>query len=116
MRVASVPVTILASLLLATGAGLAFAQGGGGGGNTAATPGSQFQPGATMNKRGTGTSTTGTTGSGLNRAPCGGVGSGNNTALGQTPRITTDTNPTTGTNQTGSSLNSRNSVGAGSGC
>jgi hypothetical protein len=143
MRVASVPVTIVASLLLATRAGLVFAQGGGGGGaggggaggaggaasgaaggstggagmssgstggtNSATTPGSQGQPGATMNNNSSATSNPGTTGSGLNnglnRAPCGstasgGVGSGNNTALGQTPRISTDTNPTTGTNQT----------------
>jgi hypothetical protein len=105
-----------------------------GGTNGATTPGSQGQPGSTMNNSssgtmnngGTGTSTTGSgLNNGLNRAPCGsaatgGVGnsgmSGNSTGLGQTPRITTDTNPTAGTNQTSPSLNSGVGSGAGSGC
>jgi hypothetical protein len=96
--------------------------------NGAPTPGSQSQPGASMNNgsnmnKGTMNNGSGTTGTGinsglnngLNRAPCGsaatGLGnsgmSGSNTGLGQTPRITTDTNPTAGTNQTAPSTNSR---------
>jgi hypothetical protein len=75
-------------------------------------------------------SSSATTGSGvnngLNRAPCGsasgGLGnsgmSGGSTGLGQTPRITTDTNPTAGTNQTAPSANAPSGVGPtmGSGC
>jgi hypothetical protein len=100
-----------------------------GGVNGPTTPGSQSQPGATMNNSSSGTTGSGVNSganNGLNRAPCGsasgGLGnsgtSGSNTGLGQTPRITTDTNPTAGTNQTAPSVNAPGGVGStmGSGC